>query len=152
MKTRAIYPILLFGGLGLTTLNTVGLRAEEIGTSCADCPNYSGAFSIRNDTGQTIKYQYRWGNTHDWKRMTLASGHIETHSYPLGENPHAQVPTPYVRFDDTANDGRTTFREYKIGFFAVGYAGYGPTVNRTQPKRYVFRYDRALKHLDLKAE
>ena len=25
-------------------------------------------------------------------------------------------------------------------FYAVGYAGFGPDVNRTQPKRYAFKY------------
>jgi hypothetical protein len=126
--------------------------AEDVATSCADCPNYSAAFSIRNDTGQTIKYQRRWGNGHQWTQMVLQTGRVETHTYPLGEDPHGKVPTPYIRFDDVANDGRTTFKEYRMEFFATGYAGYGPKVNKTEPKRYYFRYAPDGRHLDLLAE
>lgn len=136
--------------LALTPIAARG--GENIGTSCEDCPNYRGAFSIRNDTGQVIHYQYRWGDRHDWKRMTLDTGHIETHSYPLGENPHAPVPTPFVRFDNTGGDGQVTWREFRIQFHATGYAGYGPAVNRTEPMHYAFRYASDGRHLDLKAE
>jgi|SRR5262245_54724796 len=125
--------------------------SEEIGTSCADCPNYSGAFSIENKTGITINYQYRWGNRHPWKSMSLRSGWIETHSYPLGENRNAQVPSPYVRFDRIGGDGRYTNKEYLMEFYATGYAGYGPTVNRTEPKRYYFEFANDGRHLNLYA-
>jgi len=124
----------------------------QVGTSCADCPNYRGAYSIENKTGTTIHYQYRWGDKHEWKRMTLASGVIETHSYPLGEDPHRQVPIPYVRFDRIGGDNNVTFKEYKMGFHAIGYAGYGPEKNKTQPKRYVFRYAANSRDLDLNAQ
>jgi hypothetical protein len=122
----------------------------QVGTSCADCPNYSGAFSIENGTGTTIHYQYRWGNKHEWKRMALGSGAIEIHSYPLGEDPNKQVPTPYVRFDRIGGDGnQVTWQEYKMEFHAVGYAGFGPKQNKTEPMRYVFRYAANGRDLDL---
>jgi hypothetical protein len=126
--------------------------AEQIGTSCADCPNYNGAYSIENTTGVTIRYQYRWGSKRPWKKMTLASGYIETHSYPLGEDRRAKVPTPYVKFDSYGGDAGYQKKEYRMQFHAVGYAGYGPTVDRTQPKRYVFRYAANGKDLDIKAK
>jgi hypothetical protein len=146
----------LLGGLsvaiGAAALTITPAASQNVGTSCADCPNYSGAYSIENTTGVTINYQFRWGNKHAWKNMALASGMIETHSYPLGEDRTAKVPTPYVRFDNTGGDNKVTYTEYKMQFYAIGYAGFGPTVNKTEPKRYVFRYARDGKHLDLKAK
>jgi hypothetical protein len=126
--------------------------AGEIGTSCADCPDYRGAYSIENTTGVTVSYQYRWGSKHQWKNMTLRSGMIETHWYPLGEDPHHQVPVPYIRFDRVGGDSQVTTQEYKLNFHAVGYAGYGPKQNRAEPKRYVFRYASNGRDLDLKAK
>jgi hypothetical protein len=136
----------------LTVLSPTIALAENVGTSCADCPNYSGAYSLTNTTGVTINYQYRWGRNHQWKSMALASGRIETHRYPLGEDPHAKVPTPYVRFDRIGGDTAFTAQEYKMQFHAVGYAGFGPNVNRAKPKRYVFKYARDHRTLDVKAE
>lgn len=37
----------------VTTVGT-GLAGEQVGTSCADCPSYKGAFSIENATGLTV--------------------------------------------------------------------------------------------------
>ena len=126
------------------------VSAETVGTSCADCPDYSGAFSIENTTGTTIRYQYRWGDQHDWKPMTLGSGRVETHRYPLGDDPHKRVPTPYVRFDRIGGDSAVTMKEYKMQFYAVGYAGYGPARNKAEPKRYVFLYAANGRDLDIK--
>ena len=140
--------------LAVLTLMNVPMqtvRAEEIGTSCADCPSYDGAFSISNDTGALIHYQMRWGNRANWKRIELPTGRLETHRYPLGSDAAGRAPIPFVRFDDVADDHRVTFREYRMEFHAVGYAGYGPKVNRTEPKRYHFEYSADRRHLDLKA-
>jgi hypothetical protein len=152
MTNSSVRGLLYLGVLGLALATPTSAKAEPTGTSCADCPNYSGAFSITNQTGQTIKYQYRWGSEHAWKRMVLQTGHIETHSYPLGENPQAKAPSPYVRFDNRGGDGQTTFKDYHVRFTAVGYAGYGPKVNRTTPKPYYFRYAPNGKDLDLFSE
>src|SRR2546423_7506396 len=93
-------PFLRFVALALVLSTPLMVRGQErVGTSCADCPNYSGAFSIENETGVTIRYQVKWGEQHPWKLITLNRGHIETHSYPLGENRNGRAPTPYVRFD-----------------------------------------------------
>lgn len=128
-------------------------QAEPLGSSCSDCPSYRGAFSITNNTGVPIHYQVRWGSKHEWKSITLQSGYQETHSYPLGEDKHARVPTPYIRFDRIGGDGgAVTWQEYKMQFHAVGYAGYGPKKNTTEPKPYVFRYAADGRHLDLKAQ
>ena len=135
----------------LSTYPVVVGGQERVGTSCADCPNYSGAFSIENKTGVTIRYQYKWGDQHPWKSMSLNSGQIETHSYPLGENRNGRAPTPYVRFDWIAGDGRSTPKEYRMAFHAIGYAGYGPRPNTTTPKRYFFKYAGDGKTLDLLA-
>jgi hypothetical protein len=135
----------------LTFINAPSAHSESVGTSCADCPSYSGSFSIENSTNTTVSYQVRWGNKHQWKKMVLASGQTMKHSYPLGENPHAKVPQPYVRFDNVGGDGRITLTEYKMKFHATGYAGYGPKVNTTQPKAYFFQYAADGRQLDLLA-
>jgi hypothetical protein len=122
---------------------------ENVGTSCADCPNLRGAFSIENQTGVTINYQVKWGRNREWKSMSLNSGQIRTHSYPLDEN--AKAPAPYIRFDAVGGDGAFTAREYHLTFRAVGYAGYGPTPNRTTPKAYVFEYAADRRTLNLLA-
>ena len=77
------------------TIPLIACAQERVGTSCADCPNYSGAFSIENPTGVTIPYEYKLGDG-PWKHMSLQSGHTETHSYPLGDNRNGRVPPPYV--------------------------------------------------------
>ena len=76
---------------------------------------------------------------------------METHRYPLGENAAGRAPTPFVRFDDLADGNHVTFKEYRMEFHAVGYAGYGPKANKTEPKRYHFQYLGDGRHLDLKA-
>jgi hypothetical protein len=130
---------------------TIAHGQERVGTSCADCPNYNGAFSIENSTGVTIPYEYKWGDNHPWKRMSLRSGQIETHSYPLGDNRNGRAPRPYVRFDRIGGDGRYTPKEYHMEFHAIGYSGYGPKANNTQPKRYYFKYGADGKSLDILA-
>src|SRR5262245_41292433 len=132
-------PSLLWGLFALSVPGT-SPADERSGVSCADCAKYSGAYSIENTTGVTIYYSYRWGDQHPWKQMTLPSGRVETHSYPLGENPSARVPTPFVRFDYIAGDHRYTPREYRMSFYSVGYAGYGARANTAQPKRYFFKF------------
>ena len=135
--------------LALTT-PMVAPSQEHIGTSCADCPNYSGAFSIENETGVTVPYDYKWGDG-PWKRMSLRSGHTERHSYPLGEDRRARVPTPYVRFDRIGGDGRYTPKEYRMEFYAIGYGGFGAKTNNTEPKKYYFKYAADGKNLDILA-
>jgi hypothetical protein len=133
------------------TASLIARGQERVGTSCADCPNYSGAFSIENETGVTIRYQVKWGDQHPWKPITLNSGHIETHSYPLGENRNGRAPTPYVRFDKIGGDGKFTPQEFRMEFYAVGYAGYGARTNNTGPKKYYFKYAPDGRMLDLRA-
>ena len=114
---------------------------QDVGTSCADCPNYNGAFSIENQTGASIAYQMRWGERNPWKQFVLATGHIETHTYPLGEDRGKKIPIPLVRFAP-GSASNSPFVEYELDFYAVGYAGFGPNVNTTQPKKYFFKVGR----------
>lgn len=144
---------LLCGGAMAALIALVSVAAQEhIGTSQADLPNYSGAYSIENTTGVTIPYQYRWGDKSKWTKTEVRSRTIDTLSYPLGQDPNKKVPTPYVRFDRIGGDNSVTFKEYEMEFHAVGYAGYGPTENKTEPKRYVFRYAANGRDLDLNAK
>lgn len=141
---------LLCGGAMAALIALVSVAAQErVGTSQADLPNYRGAYSIENKTGVTISYDYRWGNKSEWKKMTLKSGAIETHWYPLGEDRNKKVPLPYVRFDRIGGDNGVTLKEYRMEFHAIGYAGYGPRENKSEPMRYVFRYAANGRDLDL---
>lgn len=67
--------------------------------------------------------------------------------YPLGQD--GKAPIPYVQFDRVGGDNAVTFKEYRMQFRAVGYAGYGPRENKTEPMRYVFRYAPNGRDLDL---
>ena len=136
--------------LALTAV-TVASGQERTGTSRADLPSSRGAFSIENTTGVTIPYQVKWGEDGQWKSISLRSGHTETHSYPLGEERNAKAPRPYVRFDRIGGDGRVTLKEYHMEFHRVGYAGFGPNTNNTEPKRYYFKYAADGKSLDILA-
>lgn len=143
---------LFFGGAMAALIVLVPIAAPaQIGVSQADLPSYRGAYSIENKTGVTIPYEYRWGNKGEWKKMSLRSGAVETHWYPLGDDRNKKVPTPYIRFDRVGGDNSVTFQEYKMQFYAIGYAGYGPRENKTEPKRYVFRYAPNGRDLDLNA-
>lgn len=144
---------LLCGGAMAALIALVSVAAQErVGTSQADLPNYRGAYSIENKTRVTIPYEYRWGNKGEWKRMTLKSGAIETHWYPLGEDRNKKAPTPYVRFDRIGGDNSVTFKEYRMQFRAIGYAGYGPRENKSEPMRYVFSYAENGRDLDLNSK
>lgn len=145
LKTQAMFALSL--ALTMTTAIAAGSQ-ERVGTSCADCPNRSGAFSIENQTGVTITYQVKWGESHPWKSITLASGRVETHSYPL-EN--GKALTPYVRFDRIGGDGAFTPKEYRMGFYAVGYGGFGARANSSGPKKYFFKFAADNKTLDILA-
>ena len=149
MLWKAILELLIFLAISAVSLPSLG---EEIGTSCADCPSYRGAFSIENNSGTTVHYQYRWGDNHPWKAMALQSGMVETHWFALGDDPHKKVPTPYIRFDRIGGDKGVTWKEYRMQFYAVGYAGYGARPNEAKPKRYAFRYAKNGRDLDLVAE
>ena len=130
---------------------TLTARAQDVGVSTSDNASYSGAFSIENPTRVVIHYEYKWGESKPWKKGTLQPGDTDTLSYPLGDNKATKVPTPFVRFDRIGGDTAYTAQEYRMQFYAVGYAGYGPAANTTQPKRYLFRYAPDGRTLDLKA-
>jgi hypothetical protein len=152
MKISARQTIWTAAALALVLVPATIARAESVGTSQADLPSYSGAFSIENTTGVTIPYQVRWGADHPWKTIRLQSGTVETHSFPLGSDPNTKVPTPHVRFDKIGGDNVFEAQEYRMEFYAIGYAGFGPKKANTEPKPYVFRYASDGKHLDLKAK
>jgi len=128
-----------------------GAAAADVRVGEADLPSYNGAFSIENETGAPIHYQLRWGSSHAWRRITLASGHVETHSYPLGADPARRVPAPYVRFDRLGDDQGIAFEECAMQFRAVGDARLGPAARRGAPKAYVFRHAPNGRDLDLEA-
>ena len=134
--------------LGLMAPSDI-LAQERVGTSQADLPSLSGVFAIHNHTGVAIRYEVKWGNG-SWERFTVEPNKVYKHSYPLDGN--GRAPKPYVRFDDIGGDGKTTFKEYYMQFKAVGYAGYGPGPNPTEPENYHFKYGADGRHLDLLKE
>jgi hypothetical protein len=132
------------------TSPTIAL-SEETGTSCADCPSYQAAFSIENETGVAIPYQYKWGEKGHWHNTRLESGRVNTHSWPLGEDKNAKIHAPFVRFDKIGGDAQFEEQDYRMEFYAVGYAGYGPNKANTEPKKYYFKYEPDGKHIRLLA-
>jgi hypothetical protein len=104
---------------------------------------YSGAFTISNNTGNTLYYQVRWGNT-QWQNVTLGSGRALMHYHPLDYN--GRAPQPYIRFDRVADGGRYTEQVYTMQFYAVRNGNYGDA-----SKPYEFRYSRGGRFLDLYA-
>src|SRR5262245_50897880 len=132
-------------------LTSPTIALSQMGTSCADCPSYKAAFSIENDSRVAIPYQYRWGDKGSWNDTTLQPGRVNTHSWPLGEDKHAKIHPPHVRFDKIGGDSEFEEQGYKLQFHAVGYAGYGPSKDNTEPKKYYFKYAPDGKHLDLHA-
>jgi hypothetical protein len=122
---------------------------ERVGTSCADCPNYGGAFSIDNQTGVTVRYRVKWGADSNWKAFSLNTGHTETHTYSLGEDRNGAIPTPYVSFDRIAGDSAITLKEYRMLFNRVGYGGFGSTAPRAEPKKYFFEFSADRTSLDI---
>jgi hypothetical protein len=143
----------------IATIDIPTARSQPVGTSCEDCANYKGAFSIENSTGITIIYQMRWGKNNQWKTFSLASGRVMKHSYPLGESSSNKAPQPYVIFSQLVSGQSNTpvlpafysfVKEYTIRFRAVGYAGYGAPSNNNQPKAYYFKLNDDRKLVDLK--
>jgi hypothetical protein len=104
---------------------------------------YSAAFSVFNNTGVTIYYQVRWGNS-AWQNMALGNGRGLTHFYPLDAN--GRAPIPNVRFDRVADGGRYTEQVYAMQFYAVRSGNYGDN-----PKPYEFRYSAGGRFLDIYA-
>ena len=103
---------------------------------------FKGAFSLRNGTGVTIRYQVRWGDG-EWQRKILESGYTLTHRHPLDASQRA--PTPYVRFDRFGGDSAYTEKEYRMEFRAVGPRG-------GTAKPYAFRYAADGRNLDIKSQ
>jgi hypothetical protein len=134
LTTQALSLLVLTFALAIPVVT----EGQSVGTSCADCPNLRAEFSIENKTGVTIRYQVRWGDNHQWKPISLESGHIERHWYPLNES--GRAPSPHVRYDKVGGDGAVTWQEFHVQFHAVGYAGYGPNANHAGPKKYYFEY------------
>lgn len=142
---------LLCGCAMAALIALVSVTAQErTGTSQADLPSYRAAYSIENTTGVTIPYECRWGKDGKWEKMSLRTGITKTHWYPLDRD--GRAPTPYVRFDRIGGDNGVTIQEYRMAFHAVGYAGYGPAENKTEPVRYVFSYAANGRDLNLNAK
>lgn len=85
--------------------------ADDASTSCADCPQTNGEFTIKNNTSMTINYKVKWGEKGDWSKanqLTLTPGQTERHSHGLDGN--GRAPTPRIRLDiDTT--GNNNFQE-----------------------------------------
>jgi hypothetical protein len=138
MKISTRHTLSMLALAFLLLIPAIAAAQEEVGTSCADCPSYTGAFAIENGTRTTLHYQVKWGRDHAWQSMTLEPGHTKTHSHPLDGNQKA--PAPYIRYDNIGGDGAFTAQEYHLAFRKVGYAGYGAPRNTATPKQYVFEF------------
>ena len=120
--------------------------AEEMGSTCADCPTYKGKYSVENTALFTIEYQYRWGKDQEWRTVVLSSGARKTHSKFLGYDSEERIPRPYVRWRKTNGDWSQV---HKMNFFAVvADPGYGGK-KKGQPFRYLLTYTGDFQAIDL---
>ena len=103
-----------------------------------------GMFAIHNPTRVAISYQVKWGDNGEWKNFTVEPGKLRKHWYNLDQNHRA--PSPFVRFDNTGGDGRTTHSTYHVTFRKI----VGGSNGQGAPKDYVFAYATDGRHLDLK--
>jgi hypothetical protein len=123
--------------VGMSALtSTTATHAEPLGSTCSDCAAYRGEYSIENHTGVTLAYEFRWGDNEPWRQVVLENDTIRTHTYPLGDDPQAAVPTPSVRFFS-----RRVPRTSVMDFYAVrvdpGFTSPGTVIKRGSPKPYM---------------
>jgi hypothetical protein len=132
--------------VGLSVLtSTIATQAEPLGSTCSDCAAYRGEYSIENHTGAPLVYEFRWGDNDPWRPVILANDTIRTHTYPLGDDPQAAIPTPSVRFSrHTCRGGLCAgpWRTSVMDFYAVrvdpGFTAPGTVIKRGSPKPYMF--------------
>jgi hypothetical protein len=148
IATRIRTSIIALAALATTALSMSALTAatpasaEPTGSVCSDCPAYKGEHSIENKTLSAITYEFRWGDNEPWRTVVLSSGASKTHTYPIGTNPKAEVPTPSVRFHNTALAGSKHWTKQTMSFHAVMVEpGYGGTLSKRKPERYVFTFN-----------
>jgi hypothetical protein len=130
-------------GMSLLT-SPIAAQAEPLGSTCSDCAAYRGEYTVENHTGMPLMYFFRWGDNESWRPVILGNDTIRTHTYPLGDNPQAAVPTPSVRIkghwcgDGSAecSDGNH-WRTYSMDFYAVrvdpGFTSPGTVIKRGTP-------------------
>ena len=114
----------------------VPANAERVATSTADAPSLQGEFVIHNPTNMNMVYEVQWGSKGQWTRYTIAPNQQRWHWHPL--DGRGRAPSPFMRFDTRANDGRVTWKTYDIDFGRVGYAGFGPRGNINEALHYEF--------------
>jgi hypothetical protein len=134
--------------IGMSVLSsTTATQAEPLGSTCSDCAAYRGEYSIENHSGAPLVYQFRWGDNEPWRPVILANDTIRTHTYPLGDDPRAAIPTPSVRFAGHICLGgvcgaEDAWRTSEMDFYAVrvdpGFTSPGTVIKRGSPRRYMF--------------
>jgi hypothetical protein len=93
---------------------------------------YEARVVIHNDTPRSIHYMLRWGNSGEWKAVTLNNGTFQWHGYKLG--PDDRAPAPYIRFHNAAEG----YTEYKLEFGKFCHSAQG---KMDDSMHYEFAFD-----------
>ena len=98
------------------------------GKSGTVAPRLQGEFVVHNPTNLNIAYQVQWGKKGAWRAHTIHPNKMWRHSHRLDDN--GRAPSPFLRFDNRADDKRVTWKTYDVDFGRVGYAGPGRHINQ----------------------
>ena len=93
---------------------------------------YKARVVIHNDTGVPIHYTLKWGQSGEWKTITVNNGMFHWHTYKLDLNDRA--PAPFIRFHNAVG----SYTEYKLRF---GKFGAGPQGQIDDSTHYQFAFD-----------
>src|SRR5262249_51721549 len=102
----------------------------------ADVPQPVREFTVKNETGDPIRYRVRWG-TGRWDTFSLAPGETQPHSYPVDSR--GQAPRPSMSWAVTLGDGPLEITTFEPRSATVMRGGYGPRVNDGRLVKYVFK-------------
>jgi hypothetical protein len=123
---------------GLTLSLAAGAKAEAA--------NWFAAVDVRNPTGQTLRYQFRWGAADDWQNYTVEAGQVRTHFYGYAFADQNSSPIPQIRFHYNPGERVPDYKNYDLRAYAVP----SRVVGCGMP--YAFRYSPSGLYLDLYKE
>ena len=100
-------------------------------------PRLQGEFVVRNPTTLNIVYQVQWGSKGEFKQYTIHPNELRRHWHRLDNN--GRAPSPFLRFDNRADDKRVSWKTYDIDFGRVGTTSSGGHINQALNYHFVAR-------------
>jgi hypothetical protein len=127
-------------------LVSAGLALSLVSAGRAEAANYYAAVDIRNPTDVTLYYSFRWGPDAAWQNYSVGPRQVQTHFWGYAYADQNGSPTPQVRFHYNPGATYADYKTYDLQAYAVPYRTVGVGV------KYVFRYSRGGRYLDLYKE